>query len=69
LKTEDGSLRDTMADEEGMSDRSAASAGNSGILYVINGIFLVGERVGDKSTTLGIIWVVGWTKIKGKGLM
>jgi hypothetical protein len=48
LKTGEGSLKDIMADEEGASGKSVASADDSGLcpfLYVINGIFLVGERV------------------------
>jgi hypothetical protein len=58
-----------MADEEGMSDRIAASIDGSGVwsfLYTINGIFLVGERVRDRSNTLKIIWVTKCTKSKKK---
>jgi hypothetical protein len=47
-----------MADEEGMFDEIVASADGSRVrsfLCVINGIFLVGERVGDGSNTIRII--------------
>jgi hypothetical protein len=66
LKTGDGSLRGVMADEEGMSDRIAASADGLGVCsfpYVINRIFLVGERVGHPQDHLGS----QMNKIKGKG--
>jgi hypothetical protein len=54
-----------MADEEGMSDRIAASADGLGVCsfpYVINRIFLVGERVGHPQDHLGS----QMNKIKGK---
>jgi hypothetical protein len=49
-----------MADEEEMFEEIVAPANGSGVrsfLYVINGISLVGEMVGDGSNTLVIILV------------
>jgi hypothetical protein len=69
LKAGDGSSRGMMADEEGMSNEIFASVDGSGVrsfLCVINGIFLVRERVGDGSNTLGILWVARSTKSKEK---
>jgi hypothetical protein len=60
LKTGDGSLGGVMAGEEEMSDKVAVSTDGSGVcsfLCIINDMFLVGERVGDRSNTLGIIWI------------
>lgn len=50
-----------MANEKGTSDTGSVVADGSGVhsfLCIVNGIFLVGERVGDKLTNLKIIWVV-----------
>jgi hypothetical protein len=61
LKIATGELRGMMANEEGTFGIGSVVVDGSGVhsfLYVINGIFLVGERVGDKLTNLEIIWVV-----------
>lgn len=60
LKAEEGSLEDVITDEEGASYGSVASAENLGVRFfvcIINGMFLVGERVGDNLITPWFIWM------------
>lgn len=56
FKAGDDSVKDTGANEEGTSDTFVALAGGSGVCFflcVVNGIFLIGERVGHKLNILG----------------